>query len=548
MLYLTRLQRFLDHSAARPNQPFLHQPVNRKWHTYTRADVEHQARCIASGLRALGYAKGSRIGIFSENCAQWFIADLAIMMAGLISVPIYPSAGRNTIEYIIEHSHIRAVFVGKLPNADRLEFAIAHHVIRIALPYTTISSQASWSSWLEAYAPLSALAKPAPRDMATIVYTSGSTGVPKGVVLSHNNLSAASTYTANALDLDGNNRCISYLSLAHITERSAIEGVAFYLGCQVYFIESSASFIDDLRYAQPHFFLSVPRLWAKLQSQILASIPGNQLRFLLRVPLLRQLVLYKLLRALGLHKARHFCSGTAPLAASLLNWYQSLDISIGEGWGMSETCGLSCGNFPVQQENLGTIGNPLACVDMRLSKQGELLIRGDSVFSHYYLDDKATARAFTQGWFHTGDVAQVDSNGAYNIIGRIKDQFKTAKGQYIVPLPIECCLASAQHIDQVCVMGSGLKQPVALIVLATTGDKHDLCLVNDLEQTLDRMNGELENHQKLACIIICAHPWTIENELLTPSLKLKRHTLESHYGALLRHKLEGKLVWETDLT
>lgn len=547
MEYLTRLQSFLNQSRRQPNHTFLHQPVNRQWQRYTWAEVEHQARCIAAGLKAQQYAPGSRIAILSENCAQWFIADIAIMMAGMISVPIYPSAGRDTLAYIIEHSNVRAIFVGKIPNNESVEHAITTGVTRIALPYPTVSAQVSWLTWLVTYSPLAELAQPKQHDVATIVYTSGATGVPKGVVISHKNLSASSTHSANVLGLSSHSRYISYLPLAHITERSLVEGVAFCVGSQVFFVESGATFVDDVRHAQPTIFISVPRLWDKLRSQVLARVSAHHLRLLLALPLIRKLVIQQILKSLGLHKTELFGCGTAPIAKSLLDWFQNVDIRISEGWGMSETSGLSCGNLPVSKENLGTIGKPLPGVEMQLSDLGELMIRGDNVFSEYYRDHKATQQCFCDGWFYTGDSARVNANGNYQIIGRLKDQFKTAKGQYVVPVPIECCLGTNAHIQQVCVLGSGLNQPVALVVLRSDCHKHDPSVVKGLEKTLARINAELETHQKLECLLICDHAWTVENELLTPSLKVKRHALEKYYQVLLSKKLRGKVLWEQDL-
>jgi len=542
MDYQTTLQNFIVISGKYQQEPFLHQPVDGHWHVFSFTDVEQQARTIAAGLLAQGYQQGDRIGILSKNCAQWFIADLAIMMAGLVSVPIYATAGENTISYVIEHSQMKAVFVGKLDSLDAATASIPTSVLSIAFPYPTVTCSHSWQTWLTEHLPLATLHQPKLTDCMSIVYTSGTTGNPKGVVISHLNLASAGQCTATINKTTRKDKILSYLPLAHITERSVVENVAYYSGCQIYFVESLASFIDDLRYASPTLFMSVPRLWAKFQAQVLHQIPEKKLNFLLKLPFIGNVVAKKIRMKLGLNSAKVFASGSAPISLSLLQWYQRIGVHIGEGWGMSETSGLSCGNFPFNADYLGTIGRPIACVEMKLSEQQEIMIRGDAVFEEYYLNADLTEVAFTDGWFHTGDKGELTLDGAYNIIGRIKEEFKTSKGKYVAPGPIEQMLCRNSDIEQVCVMGIGMKQPIALVVLGEGKDRFDSGIHQDLLATLTQINIEVESHQKLDYIFICAKSWTCENELLTPTLKLKRESIEQHYLKLLPKIVEDKII------
>jgi len=542
MDYQTTLQNFIVISGKYQQEPFLHQPVDGHWHVFSFTDVEQQARTIAAGLLAQGYQQGDRIGILSKNCAQWFIADLAIMMAGLVSVPIYATAGENTISYVIEHSQMKAVFVGKLDSLDAATASIPTSVLSIAFPYPTVTCSHSWQTWLTEHLPLATLHQPKLTDCMSIVYTSGTTGNPKGVVISHLNLASAGQCTATINKTTRKDKILSYLPLAHITERSVVENVAYYSGCQIYFVESLASFIDDLRYASPTLFMSVPRLWAKFQAQVLHQIPEKKLNFLLKLPFIGNVVAKKIRMKLGLNSAKVFASGSAPISLSLLQWYQRIGVHIGEGWGMSETSGLSCGNFPFNADYLGTIGRPIACVEMKLSEQQEIMIRGDAVFEEYYLNADLTEVAFTDGWFHTGDKGELTLDGAYNIIGRIKEEFKTSKGKYVAPGPIEQMLCRNSDIEQVCVMGIGMKQPIALVVLGEGKDRFDSGIHQDLLATLAQINIEVESHQKLDYIFICAKSWTCENELLTPTLKLKRESIEQHYLKLLPKIVEDKII------
>ena len=546
MEYQTPVKNLLDKTQLHPDKAFLHQPVNRQWQIFSWADVEQQARCIAAGLKAQGYESGSRIGILSKNCAQWFVADLAIIMAGMISVPIFAAAGRKTIKYIVEHSDIKAIFIGKLDNIQDADKAIEDKILRIVFPYLTVPAQERWDDWLSTYPPLAQIHMPELDEIYTIVYTSGSTGTPKGVIISHKNMASTVLYTAKALEMSTNDRIMSYLPLAHITERSVVENVAFFVGGQVFFVEAIDTFIQDLHHAKPTAFISVPRLWLKFKSNILERIPQQKLDLLLNIPLVNKLVAYKIRKALGLHHANRFGSGTAPISVSVLEWYQCLGICISEGWGMTESSGLSCGNSPFDKALIGTIGWPLQCLEMKLSSDSEILIRGDAVFSEYYLDTVTSAAAFKNGWFHTGDLGQVDNDGVYKVVGRTKEQFKTSKGNYVVPVPIESLMGENHHIEQVCVMGSRLKQPVALVVLVDNCNRGNVALQQDLENSLQTINSRIEHHQKLDYILVCNEPWTVENGLLTPTLKLKRNVLEARYQPLLTQELSGAVLWETD--
>jgi long-subunit acyl-CoA synthetase (AMP-forming) len=421
--------------------------------------------------------------------------------------------------------------------------------MRIALPYPTVEATQHWADWLQRYAPLQQIAHPQSADTMTICYTSGSTGVPKGVVLSYLNIASSAQCTVNRSDVRPQDRMLSYLPLAHITERAVVEMVSIWNGVEVYFVESMETFAADLRHARPTGFVSVPRLWTIFQAQILQGIPNATLQRLLRIPLLNKLVARRIRKAMGIDKARRFGSGTAPISPAVLEWFQRIGVPIGEGWGMTETAGLACGNVPFQARHLGTIGLPVDCVEMRLGEHGELLVRGDSVFKEYYLNPEATAAAFSDGWFHTGDRAIALEDGAWKIVGRLKEQFKTAKGKYVAPVPIESLVASDPLVEQVCVMGSGRKQPVAFVVLNNSAGSDREAIRQRLNGLLGQVNSQLESHECLDHIVVCADGWSVENELLTPTMKLKRDQIETRYARLLE-PLAGSdtILWEDGIT
>ncbi|MDP7591738.1 MAG: AMP-binding protein [Litorilituus sp.] len=546
MQYSTPLQNLLTHTANHPNKIFLHQPVNKRWQEFTWQEVNSQARCIAAALKAQGYQQGSHIGILSKNCAQWVIADLAIMMAGMISVPIYPTANRRTISYVIKHANLKAIFVGKLDELTEAEAAIDETLLSIAFPYPTLSAQTTFESWLSEYSPLTDIHQAGLDDIATIVYTSGSTGVPKGVVLTHKNWAAAAKCTVEKFKISGDDRILSYLPLAHIVERSG-EAIALYSGEAMFFVESLDTFVENLQYAKPSLFISVPRLWTIFQTNILSKLSQKKLNFLLPIPLIGNVIAKKIRTSLGVQCARAFGSGTAPIPSSLLDWYAKIGMPISEGWGMTETAGLSCVNMPFSNNNLGTIGHPVDCVEMKISPVGEILIRGDAVFSGYYLNSEATDESFIDGWFRTGDCAEITQDGVYKITGRIKDKFKTSKGKYVTPVPIESALSANTDIGQVCLIGSGLTQPVALVVLNETIKRKESGVENNLAQTLQEVNATLESHEKLEHIVICKEAWSVENDLVTPTMKIKRNLIENKYNELVGKNLNGNVIWEEDI-
>ena len=544
MTYKTYIDNLQDKVATCPDTPFLHQPINRQWKTFSWAEVDRQARIIAAGLKSKGFAQGASIGILAKNCAEWFIVDVAISMAGMISVPIYTTANEKTISYVIEHSDMKAIFVGKLDDGAEAIKAIPSEILTIAMPYPTIDCNESWQQWLQDYAPLDDIHRPALDDVMTLVYTSGSTGVPKGVTLTHKNLASAVHSTIKALNVTAEDRSMSYLPLAHITERSVIEGVGYEAGWQVFFVESLDTFIEDVQHAEPTMFVSVPRLWLKFQSQIQQKMPEKKLRLLLKIPILGNLVALKIRKALGLHKAKMFGSGTAPISESVLRWYNRIGINISEGWGMTEASGLACCTFPFSKDSLGTIGTPLECVEMKLSDDKEILIRGDAIFSGYYRNPEETEKGFVDGWFRTGDCGELLESGCFKITGRIKEQFKTAKGKYVAPVPIESQLFNNSNIEQACVVGAGMRQPIALIVLSENCTRFDPELEKELERTLSSVNKRLESHERLEKVVISQQPWSIENELLTPTMKIKRQAIEDKFNELLSRAPEAKVVWE----
>ena len=251
---------------------------------------------------------------------------------------------------------------------------------------------------------------------------------------------------------------------------------------------------------------------------------------------------------LGLAECKFFGSGTAPISGALLEWFESLGMPIEEGWGMTELTGLACNNAPYSKENLGTIGTPCPGFDIRLSDAGEIQIKGPAVFEGYYLNDEVTEASFEDGWFKTGDLGEFTGTGALKIVGRVKEQFKTAKGKYVSPVPIESKLLACPIVEQVCVVGSGMPQPLALAVLSEPAKANVDGSLAALENVVGQINGTLESHEKLDGVIVTHDDWTIESGLLTPTLKLQRTAIEKKYNPLWDNKVVKGVHKEADIS
>ncbi len=545
--FKTAHQALVEWAEKTPDRVFLHQPVQGELRNITWREAENSSRCIANALLSLGLEKGDKVAILAKNSAEWILADIAIAMAGMISVPIYPTANANTITYILGQSEARAIFVGKLDEPLVGLGAIPASLPRIAFPYEIDDCQHQWKTLIDNGEPLQQLHEPQPEDVMTILYTSGSTGRPKGVVISYRAYVYGCIAACNIVDVNSGDHFFSYLPLAHITERTITAGPAIYRGAECSFVESLKTFQIDLRRARPTVFISVPRLWVKFQSGVHARIAPEKLKILLSIPIIKNIVARKIRNELGFSNCRSFGSGTAPISPLTLKWYAKLGINIGEGWGMSETSGLSCGNTPFQARRIGTIGVPVDGTEIKISDAGEILIRSPGLFTEYYKQPKLTSESFTEdGFFRTGDKGEWDSAiKAFRITGRVKDLFKSAKGKYVTPVPIESSLSGNPLIEQVCVMGAGLPAPVATVVLSEAGQNLPRETVEkNLKATLIDINGHLESHERLSKMIIVADEWTTENGLLTPTLKVKRDVLEDKYRELIGQDHSSQVAWE----
>lgn len=539
----------LQWAEEKPNSIFLRQVINREFVDYTFAEVVDKALRLVSALQDLGLNPKDRVALISKNCAEWFITDLALMLGDFVSVPIFPTAGLETIEHCLTHSDSKVLIAGKLDNSDATTQVIEKldYLSTIAFNYDSAPKcQLQFEDIVQQHQPSSSRPSHHDNTLMSIVYTSGTSGLPKGAMLTYGGFSTSAKHLINHIGMKPDDRLFSYLPLAHITERVYILGSAFFGGIQTAFPESLDTFIDDVKMHRPTLFISVPRLWTVFQQRIQDKLPQKKLNILLKIPFVNGIIKRKLADGLGLDKARVLGCGSAPVSAGLLKWYESIGLNITEAWGMTETFAYSTLNHPYRSDKVGTVGAAGPGVELKIAQDEEILVRGDGMFAGYYKNDGATAESFNKdGWLHTGDIGSIDAEGFLTIQGRKKDTFKTAKGKFVAPVPIEKRIFDLSNLEMMCLIGSGLTGPILLAIPHTYPNFDQKRYERTALKNLETINSGLESHEKLKGILMVKEPWTIENGILTPTLKIKRHILEKKYHDFASQwPKDKKIIWE----
>lgn len=544
----TLLQRFLHWESQMPDAPYLNQPQGQgRNESYSWRTVGEQARRMAAYLQSLDLPAGSSIGIFGKNSAHWIIADLAIWMAGHVSVPLYSSANRDTVAYVLAHAEVRLLFVGHLDGGaagwEKVCDAVPADLPLVELPLHAIGVGQPWDALMQAWEPLQAVAQTHRDDLATLIYTSGSTGKPKGVMQSFGSMCSSCESTVGMYNGGRgpapSDRLLSYLPLAHTAERAVVEALSLINGCQVFFNEGLETFAADLRWARPTIFMSVPRLWGKFFHGISERIPLDVQQAAFANPEQAPQMRQQILGALGLDQVHTALSGSAPLPVAVLEWYRQLGLELLEGYGMSENFGCSHFSMP-GRVRVGYVGGSVANVECRIAENGEILVKSPAQMLGYYKQPELTRDCYSaDGFFLTGDRGELDEQGRLRITGRVKELFKTAKGKYVAPVPIEARLGDNGHVEGACVTGVGLPQPLALLNVspetrqALADPAQRAALEAEMEAFLASLNEQLEGHEQLDCLVLVSEPWSIENGLLTPTLKIRRNLIEERYQASL---------------
>ncbi len=533
------LDHVYEHEFATPDKLYLTQPIGYgEVRDYSWQQVVDQARRMASHIRAKGFEPGARIAILSKNCAHFIIAELAAWMAGGTTVAIFPTETPETIRYILAHCEASLLFVGKLDTWEQQSAAVPEGLPCIALPLAPETNFETWDAVIARTPPLTENVERAPNDLALICYTSGSTGQPKGVMHSFARISDVGerivAYLKSIWGSDMESRVLSYLPLAHVFERAWIECASLVDGTgQIYFCESQDTFLQDLNRARPNSFISVPRLWQIFQQSVLAKIPSESLDRLLDDPASGPIVARQILQGLGLDQVIAASSGSAPIPAELIDWYRRLGLNLLEGYGMTEDFAYSFSSTPDFNAS-GCVGVALPGVEARVGEDGEILIKSPGQLVGYYKRPDLDEEVFTtDGFFHTGDKGELQSSGLLKITGRLKESFKTSKGKYVAPAPIENRLNAHPMIESAMVSGVGQAAPYAMVVLcADWRAKLDKAISRaqvevELSRLLTEINADLAHYERLQMMVIAPEPWSMENGYLTPTMKIKRARIES---------------------
>ncbi|HEY0678298.1 MAG TPA: AMP-binding protein [Chitinophagaceae bacterium] len=546
MEYKSPLAMLYQWEVTRPNTVYLKQPAGGMWETWTWQRTGLEVRKLAAALTGLQLPHGSHIALISKNCAHWIICDLAIIMAGHVSIPLYPNLQQGTIRQILEHSEAKLLFTGKLDDWDAMKSGVPEGLQCVAFPDCNNDNCESYASFTSNVQPMKENVERDESELCSIIYTSGTTGMPKGVMFTFSCFSFVAQQAIDHLGLKSTERFFSYLPLSHIAERMLVEMISIYVGGQVSFAESLQKFSSNLASTRPTVFLGVHRIWSRFQQGILEKIPQKKLNLLLNIPVVSGIVKKKIKKQLGLQDATTILTGAAPTPPSLIKWYDKLGIRIQEAYAMTENCCYS--HVTVNNKiKIGFVGQALPECKVRRGENNEIEIYHQALMKGYYKDDELTKEAFTSdGFLKTGDEGVIDNDGFLKITGRVKDIFKTSKGKYVAPSPLEMKFSKNGDVEQICVVGTGLPQPVALITLSLAGKKKSPEEISaGFMDTVRMLNSASDDHEKLEKVIVVSEEWTVENQLLTPSFKIKRNEIEKKYSVMYQDwfKAKGPIVW-----
>lgn len=538
--YPTLVDKVYELEANLPNEVFLRQPRGDEWDEYSYAESVAEARRLVAGMKAAGLQKGDKVGIYSKNCYQWILSEIAIMIGGFVTVPFYSNLVGDPLKEVIDLSGIKMLFVGKLENWADAKAAVPENLPVVRFGHyegsAVVDSGTAWDEFIKDKQPDQENFRPSPDDIWSIFYTSGTTGVPKGVVMPYSapaNLMMGQEAVHNNFNLSdpGKNVFFSYLPLNHIAEQALVVTGGIYNEGQISFAESLESFTKNLADVQPSVFLAVPRIWTKFQQGVLAKMPEKKMDTLLKIPILSGLIKKKIRKALGLNNTKLVISGASALPAATSAWFQKIGIYIRETFGMTETMGVVLIQ-PKDDIRLGSSGRRLEEGEIKIDPEtDEILVKNSWMFNEYANEPELTKESFDgEGYYKTGDTGDLDSEGYLKVKGRVKDTFKTDKGEFIVPVPIEDRFASNNLIEQLCLVGLSMPQPMGLIRLSEFCEDMDVKdIQSSLSDTLEKVNAQLQKNELIQKLICISDVWSVENGMLTPTMKIKRNVIHEAY-------------------
>ncbi len=555
-----------------------------QWKTISSRELYTRVMGVVMELRRRGIQKGDRVAILAENRPEWQIADFAILLSGAATVPIYATLTGEQISFLLRHSGARTAFVSTAEQLAKLrsiqQQTAIESVLLMDAPAEGCGSANEVVSMAEAMtggpaervAELDALReKIQPEDLATLIYTSGTTGVPKGAMLTHGNIASNLSVSLDEFTLEaGDDLAVSFLPLSHITARH-VDFAELYRGVTIAYCPYLEDMPRIMREMKPTFFVAVPRVYEKIYNGVLQGVSKGFKKEIYRWAMsvgwahMNQIVagkrpkrlvwklanaifFSKVLKAMG-GRVHTFISGGAPLGRELAEWYAQIGLVIHEGYGLTETSPVIAVNSP-RARKLGTVGKPLPNVQVHIAGDGELLVRGPSVFKGYWNMPEETAAAFEEDWFKTGDIAMMDTDGFLTITDRKKDLIKTSGGKFLAPQPIENSLKTNALVAEAAVIGERRNYPSVVIIPAFTAleawaAQNGIVYANRAELTASpkvqalyeeivaQVNENLARFERMKKVFVAPAELSIENGTLTPTLKLRRRNVETLYKAQL---------------
>ena len=578
---ITRLFDFHHHQLN--NNPLVkcyNYKEENEWHPISTKQVIFTANKVSASLLKLGVKPNDKIAVITENNnPNWHILDLGILQIGAQNVPLYATLASKDYAYIINHSDAKFCFVSNKNLFEKVDAIKEQTKLEDIFSLENLDTENGWNSFIEIGSSNNYDLKikelrnnVKPEDLATIIYTSGTTGTPKGVMLSHNNIVFTVFKTAQALDLEpSNKRVLSYLPVCHIFERTA-SYYNIYMGFEVYFAENIDKIGDNIREIKPHFLAVVPRLLEKIFDKIVdqgSKLSGikkslffwaltlaekyepyqrNGKWYHFKLKIANKIIFKKWREALG-NNLQFMVSGSAPLQTRLIRVFTAAGIPIYEGYGMTESSpGGTVNDLRNNGLKIGSVGKPLEDVEIKIAKDGEILMKGENVMVGYYKNEDLTKQTIVNNYLHTGDIGEIDTDGFLTITDRKKEIFKTSGGKYIAPAALESEFKQSRFIEQIMVIGEGQKMPAAFIQLhfqfvKEWAKRHhyviedvttDKKLLDRIQKEIDFYNQKFGKWEQIKKFEITPDEWTIEDGHLTPTMKMRRKIILDKYQNLYR--------------
>lgn len=519
-----------QHVEAHPDRTWLRERHGDEITEWSWQQCNEQISAAGSWFEEQ-FGSQTNVALLSKNRPHWFMADLAIIGAGCVTVPMFTTLSKAHAEYILEFAEVRALVLGETTNWDDVRAVLPDGIEIITLPGVSCElPHHKWDDVVAEYAGRTPAYRGDYDDMISIAFTSGTTGVPKGAIQTHRTFVEPAKRIQNKSELPKNCRAFSYLPLAHIAERNVVEAYSIVFASEVSFNESLEFLVRDLHEARPHYLFGAPRVWEQIQQGVIAGF-GSREGYEAALSANHDAVAAAIREKLGLQDAVYLITGAAPAPPSMLDWYWDIGLYLTEGYGQTEAMGI-IGAKP-DDNRRGSIGKVAEGVEITFSDDGELLLKADGLSPGYYKRPEKTAELWQDGWLHTGDKASIDEDGFVFLSGRVKEYFKTIHGKFVSPAPIESDFAVCPVVEQLCLLGRGYSKTVMVCVLsAEAADKERAEVEKSLRQHVVAVNEAVYHHARIGAVIVSQEPWTIDNGVLTPTLKIRRGQVEDRFGGL----------------